>query len=77
MDKRRGHDYVSIFVGRVDNLRYSITEADFSMLELDVIEFLHEDLTENDNWKVDLKDLMEKGSCSEIFKSFLVVDELG
>ncbi|GKB30582.1 hypothetical protein Tco_0869983 [Tanacetum coccineum] len=41
IEKQWGHNYVPLFVRRVDNLRYTIKEVDLCMLELDDFEFLY------------------------------------
>ncbi|GJU27894.1 hypothetical protein Tco_1166515 [Tanacetum coccineum] len=48
-NKRWGHYYVSIYVIRADNLRYTITKVDLSMLELDDIEFLYLEQLDDDD----------------------------
>ncbi|GJX59268.1 hypothetical protein Tco_0290658 [Tanacetum coccineum] len=48
-NKRWVHYYVSIYVIRADNLRYTITKVDLSMLELDDIEFLYLEQSDDDD----------------------------
>ncbi|GKC07873.1 hypothetical protein Tco_0999483 [Tanacetum coccineum] len=60
MEKRRGYNNVSLFVRRANNLRYTIMKAEYSMLELDDIEFLYLKQIDKTEWKEALKEFMKE-----------------
>ncbi|GKB15618.1 hypothetical protein Tco_0849541 [Tanacetum coccineum] len=69
-NKRCGHNYVSVYVKRANNLRYTITEVDFSMMELDDIKFLYLEQPKDDEWKVALNDFMKGRALVKRVKDF-------